>query len=61
MIIPVIDAASYNCVDRSVRTTPCYGAQCMGWRWTDTRRVYGYCGMAGVPVSSVREKEKDEC
>lgn len=49
MIIPVIDAIMYMCVERQ-QPSSCVGLKCMAWRWADVRRVRGYCGNAGEPL-----------
>jgi hypothetical protein len=54
MIIQVLDAGQYDCTDRSTGA-PCNGSRCMAWRWADLRRVYGYCGLAGVPLNTQPE------
>lgn len=59
MIINVVDCEDYRCPESI--GSQCRGKQCMAWRWTDTRRVYGYCGLAGEPLSNVIEKLRQEC
>jgi hypothetical protein len=54
MIIPVIDARLYDCVDRSTGA-PCNGPRCMAWRWFDPRHVHGFCGLAGEPSGMMEE------
>lgn len=33
----------------------CEGPNCMAWRWIETDKNEGYCGLAGVPTIKVPE------
>jgi hypothetical protein len=52
MTIPVIDAEKLTCP--FMNGSPCMGKACCAWRWADVRKVMGYCGVAGTPLTMVR-------
>ena len=37
----------------------CVGPKCPVWRWSEEKRIYGYCGAGGVPIAKVKEPVKE--